>query len=116
MLPLLSRAFSVSASELGVPPSRASLENARSNDSSSSRSLQRVLSHRQQWHEYFALVAIALTLTACSKPAVPDFEKVLDGFGAARPVDKAQPVAMEANIYVNYSQSMKGFAIVSGSN
>ena len=61
-------------------------------------------------------VAIGVFLSSCSKPVIPNFEKVLDGFSAQHPSEKPQPVAMEANIFVNVAQSMKGFAIVSGSN
>ena len=69
---------------------------------------------RFDWAAFFA---IALVLQSCvTKPAIPDFDKVMDGFGVARPVDKPQPVAMEANIFVNLSQSMRGFAGVAGSN
>ncbi|MCL5097181.1 MAG: hypothetical protein M1608_06595 [Candidatus Omnitrophica bacterium] len=63
------------------------------------------------------LLIFAIVLQSCStKPAIPDFDKVLDGFGSERPVDKPESLSMEANIFVNLAQSMKGFAITSGSN
>jgi hypothetical protein len=65
----------------------------------------------------FAALGACLTVVGCSRrPQVPPFEKILDAFHASKGSNEAPKPVMDLGIYIQLSNSVRGFVGVTPSN